>query len=258
MVNKDAENLANLIRSATKRNIGSAKHIGLMFSGGLDSAVLAVTARKHCNVTLYVAGMEGSHDLQWGVECASIIDLPYVCITLQEEGIVQAMQNVVKVHGMTNPKWMSTFVAFDLVLQKVVEKDVICGQGADELFGGYVKYGRMADPVSAMNDGVRELVEMEIPAYRKMATYYRKTLLVPYLDNNLISFSNTIPASCKFDESENKIILRRAAEIMGVPGMMAHRQKKAMQYGTGISKTIKKHLKNTGINLEMLIKNNKI
>jgi asparagine synthase (glutamine-hydrolysing) len=253
-MNKDAETLANLIRSVTKRSLSGTKNIGLMFSGGLDSAVLAVTARKHCDITLYIAGMEGSHDLEWGCECASILDIPHVSIIFQEKDIIQAMQNVVKIHGMTNPKWMSTFVGFDLILQKVGEKHVICGQGADELFGGYRKYGRMADAVSAMNEGVMELVSMEIPAYKKMAAHYEKTLLAPYLDDELIYFAGSVPEFRKFNESDCKIILRDAADIMGVPGMMAHRQKKAMQYGTNISKTIKKHLKNSGINLESFIK----
>jgi asparagine synthase (glutamine-hydrolysing) len=250
----DAEILANLIRSAAKRNIGSAGNLGLMFSGGLDSAVLAVAARKHCDVTLYIAGMENSHDLKWGVECASILDIPQVSIVFQEDDIVQAMQNVVKIHGMTNPKWMSTFVGFDLVLQKVEERHVMCGQGADELFGGYRKYGRLADPALSMGEGVRELVAREIPAYRKMAEYYGKILLAPYLDDEIITFAGAVPVSRKFNESDRKIILREAAELIGVPGMMAARQKKAMQYGTGISKTIKKHLKNSGINLESFIK----
>jgi len=254
---KDAGNLAELIRSATERSLGVAENLGLMFSGGVDSAVLAVIARKYCDVTLYIAGMEDSHDLKWGRECASILDLPQVSIVLQEEDVIQAMQNVVK-RGMTNPKWMSTFVAFDLVLRNVREKHVMCGQGADELFGGYMKYGQMADPVSCMNDGVRELVASEMPGYRKMAAHYDKILLAPYLDDEIISFANAIPTSCKFNESENKIILRKAAEVLCVPNMMAYRKKKAMQYGTGISKIMKRHFKMSGMPLEMFINNNQI
>ncbi|MDO9536714.1 MAG: asparagine synthase C-terminal domain-containing protein [Thermoplasmata archaeon] len=250
--------LVEILRSIVHDQLVHIDNLALMFSGGLDSATLAVIARKKCNLTLYTAGFEGSHDLEWVRECASIIDLPIVEIILDKEDIVKSIESVVKTHDMTNPKWMSTFVGFDIVLSKIKEKQVMCGQGADELFGGYKKYNELEDPDSRMAIDIKELVELEMPEYMRMAGNYDKILLAPFLDERLRAFAANLPLEMKINDSGNKFILREAAKMLGVPGMMADKPKKAMQYGSGISKAIKHYLKNSEIDLQTLIESYKI
>ena len=126
------EELADILRKSVENSLVNKNSIGLMFSGGVDSAILAVVARKFCDVNLYVAGMEGTHDIEWGSETGELLDLPVTKIIFTKEDVLQSIKNVVNIHKMENPRWMSTFTAFDLTLSKINEYLVLCGQGADE------------------------------------------------------------------------------------------------------------------------------
>ncbi|MBA3045102.1 MAG: hypothetical protein KKH41_03745 [Candidatus Thermoplasmatota archaeon] len=252
----DADELAGILREIVKDCVSGSGEVALMFSGGLDSAILAVLARKFCDLKLYTAGLEGSHDLEWGVECAAIMDLPCVPIVLEENDIIESLERVTDTHRMTNPKWMTTFVGFDLVLRNISENTVLCGQGADELFGGYKKYRTAEEPLALMKTELAELVENEFPMYRKVAGHYGKELLAPYLDSRIINFAEKVPVNQMLDETGNKLVLRKAAELLGVPGMMAQKPKKAMQYGSGISKSVKHYLKSSKFTLNDTINNN--
>ena len=156
---------------------------------------------------------------------------------------------------MDNPRWASTFVAFDLVLQRIDEKLVLCGQGADELFAGYKKYREMTqeEAEARMRRDLEELVNEEFPLYRKMAQNYGKILIAPFLHPEVIEFSRAIPFKYKLGD-ENKMVLRLAASFLGVPGSMAEKPKKAMQYGSGVSKVLKFKVKSSGMDLGDIIK----
>jgi len=245
--------LACILRSVVRDSINGHKKMALMFSGGLDSAVLAIIARKSCDIRLYTIGMDGSHDLEWASQCAALLDLPYSEIIVEEGQVASSIERVVSVHGMRNPSWMSTFVSFDMLLAEIHEEAVMCGQGADELFGGYRKYLESADARKIMADDARELIHNEWPSYLEMAKNHGKLLMAPYLDRRVVEFAGKIPISLKISESENKLVLRAAADYLGVPGMMAYKKKKAMQYGSGISKAIKQCLKDQGKGLGELM-----
>jgi len=250
------EELAQAMRETVHNELKDVKELGLMFSGGLDSSLLAILARKNCDLTLYIAGMDGSNDLEWGKECACLLDIPHELIVITQEDVARSLANVISVHGMRQAKWMSTFVAFDIVLERILEPVAMCGQGADELFGGYRKYSEIADPGARISGDVDNLLRNEFPEYSHMAAHYGKRLLAPYLNPEIISLAASIPLEEKISAEENKIVLRQAARLLGVPGSMAERRKKAMQYGTGVSGAIKKHLKTNGLTLDAYIARN--
>ena len=254
-----ARELARILRQAVKRSISDRREISIMFSGGVDSAILAVIARKFCDVKLHVAGMENSNDLLWGTETGELLDLPVNQIIFTRDDIIRAMENVVLIHNMDNPRWMSTFTAFEIVLSRIDEPVVFCGQGADELFGGYRKYREMApaDAGARMIADYEELEFREMPVYSAMASHYGVELIAPYLDRDIVDFAGRVPLQQKLGAS-NKEILRQAAEVLGVPDSMAHRPKKAMQYGSGVSKIIKSHIRNSRKGLSGIIESIKI
>ncbi len=251
---ENAEELASLLMKNVKEELRFDEEAALMFSGGLDSATLAVLARKYCNLKLYISGIENSHDLIWGCQSAELLDIPYSCIVYKKNDIIKSLENVVLIHEMHNPRWISTFVAFDLVLQKIPEKLVLCGQGADELFAGYKKYREMTpqDAEARMQVDYLELANEELPLYQKMARHYGKNLIAPFLEDEIVKFSEKIPFEHKLD-GENKRVLRTGAGFLGVPASMTEKPKKAMQYGSGVSKVLKQYIKSSGNDLPGII-----
>ena len=249
-----AEELANILRTSVKNSLAGKDEISIMFSGGVDSAILAVLARKFCDVKLFVAGMEGTNDLLWGTEAGELLDLPVEQIIFAKEDVLQSMKNVVLQHNMDNPRWMSTFTAFDIVLSRLGEPVAFCGQGADELFGGYKKYREMSpeDAEARMITDYEELAFQEFPVYSAMASHYDVELIAPFLNKDIVNYSGQVSIEQKLGD-DNKEILRQAAEILGVPGSMARRPKKAMQYGSGVSKVIKSYIKKSENDLSGII-----
>lgn len=253
VVHRGAAELADLLRGTMGGMLSGLDDAALMFSGGLDSALLAVLSRKRTDIVAYVSGLEGSHDILWARKCAAIMDLPLTELAFTEDDVLRSLEDVIKKHGVREPKWISTFVLHDLTFQRIRERVVITGNGADELFGGYAKYLRDPDPVERMGSDTNTLLEKEFPAYESMARRYGKTLLAPYLDPVIVNFAADVPFEMKVGDGGNKLILRDAARLSGVPEMMAGKAKKAMQYGSGVSKVIKSHLRCEGIGLREFI-----
>lgn len=251
----EAERLAGLLSDSVKNCIGGEKKAALLFSGGLDSTILAVLARKRTDLTLYVVGTPDSLDMRNATETAYILDLPLVKREIGKMEMIASLDKLVREHDFNTPRWATTFIASHFALSTVKEKTVLSGQGADELFGGYKKYAKLGknEASKIMLADLSELLKSEMPAYKALASGFGKNFRVPFLETEVMEFAKSIPFECKLDGSADKIILRHAAKILGVPEAAAAREKKAMQYGSGISKVLKAHLRSEGRTLSELM-----
>jgi len=134
-------------------------------------------------------------------------------------------------------------------------KAVLLGQGADELYGGYYRYSnvfkRFGDyrMLSAMlfddltklfRDVVRD--EIAVAANGLEACF-------PYLEPEHLRFAVSIDPRLKVGEGR-KHILRKAAQTLGVPEKAVERRKKAVQYGSGSHRAIKRLAKKHGFTAE--------
>jgi asparagine synthase (glutamine-hydrolysing) len=252
---KGAERLACLLSDSVKKCIGDEKKAALLFSGGLDSTVLAVLARKRADLALYVVGTPDSPDMRNAAETAYVLDMPLVKREIGKIELLASLEKLVTEHDFKIPRCATTFIASHLALSSVKERIVLSGQGADELFGGYKKYAELSrdDAEKSMLADLSELLESEMPAYRALASKLGKEVRFPFLEPDVAEFAKSLPMECKLAGSADKIILRRAAGLLGVPDIAAGREKKAMQYGSGISKVLRAHLKAEGKTLSELM-----
>ena len=129
--------IENALKKAVKRDCSS--NITVSFSGGIDSTLVAYLAKKHTDVELIAVGIEDSHDIEAAKSAAKLIDSDLSIITMNgddiitEAAVLQKKLNLTQFEvGFMLPFWMAAKNAKNPIL--------MCGQGADEVFGGYARF----------------------------------------------------------------------------------------------------------------------
>ena len=229
--------------------IRSAKNIGVLFSGGLDSSLIALLASKYSNVILYTAGAEGSQDLEWARKVSEELGLK-----LREHvfGVDEVKNSLEKVmFAIEDPNPMNLAIGIPIYFATKLAKEdntkvLLTGQGADELFGGYAKYLR--DP-SLMERDILEIGEKNLARDDKIAMLNSVEGRFPFLDFNVVRSGLRTPLGYKIKNGIRKAILREIALELGLPKEVAYRKKKACQYGTNAQKLLEKIAKKEGLKI---------
>ncbi|MCK9150666.1 asparagine synthase (glutamine-hydrolyzing) [Methanobacterium alcaliphilum] len=244
-----------LIRSVEKRITG-LENVGLIFSGGVDSTILACILKNlPVKTTLYTVGSENSQDLGYALKAAEILNLDIRTQIVTEdvvkynlEPVLSAIEefNVMKI-GVGMPTYLAAKMA-----KEDHQKVVLTGQGADELFAGYNRYlmdysQKGEDTQDVLKKDIANIYHVNLQRDDAVTMAHGVELRVPFLDREVIKAAFNIPFKYKILDENDKIrkhMLRQVAVDLGVPEFIAQRPKKAAQYGSGINKIlIKKVLK---------------
>lgn len=250
--------VADSISKAVSKSIGGANVIGILFSGGLDSSLIAHLVKEskvNADITLYTVGTPESHDLSAAQEASRILDMNWKKIVIQPEEITHTIPKLAKIIDSHHPVKISFELPLFFALANIKEELILSGQGADELFGGYARYLNMEneDLKKALENDVKELIENGIKMGYNLAKHFDKTLKTPYLDEEVVRTAEMIPIEKKVGMGQRKIILRDAALHLGLPGKIANSEKKAVQYSSGIIKELRKAAKKKGMGVNELI-----
>ncbi|ENN96243.1 asparagine synthase, partial [Methanocaldococcus villosus KIN24-T80] len=214
---KEAKNiLENKIKRAVYKRVKGLKKVGIIFSGGVDSSLITVLASKYTDVVLYTVGIEGSEDLYYAERLAKELNLPLKKKIIREEEYEKYLLKVVKAIDeldlMKIGVGLPIYIASELANKDGI-KVILAGQGADELFAGYAKYLKLDK-----NELEKKLIEdviniskvnLERDDHCSMANTVE--LRVPYLDEDVIKFSLSLPIEYKISK-ERKRILRDIAK----------------------------------------------
>ena len=264
------ELLRDDIYSAVEKRVENIVNIGLIFSGGVDSTILAVILKdiaekrekdenlKPLHITLYAVGLENSQDISFSKRIAEDLELELNTIIIDEDIIRNSVEDVLTAIEDANIMKLGVGMTIYLATKAIHEdgiKVALSGQGADELFGGYNRYLKHFED-NTLFDAYFNLDE-EI--YHDIANLYHVNLerddavsmangvelRVPFLDKEVINLALDIPGKFKIKNNEDllrKHIIRDLALDIGVPEYIALRPKKAAQYGSGINKKLKKKI----------------
>ena len=244
----------SLINSVKKR-VSGLSEVGILFSGGIDSTILArIADNLRIKVILYSVGHENSADLKFARETAETMDLPLKIRKVDVEDVrkylpvvLDAIEefNIMKI-GVGMPAYIASEMAHEDKLRVMLS-----GQGADELFGGYNRYlkfyeekGEMAQ--EDLRKDILNLYHVNLQRDDAVTMANSIELRVPYLDHDIINIAMNIPMKYKINKGDTlrKCILREVGAELGVPEEIVKRPKKAAQYGSGIHKMlVKKVLK---------------
>ena len=227
------------------------KKIGISFSGGVDSSLLAkICVDLGYDVTLLTIGFEDSHDIMFSQEISQILGYSHKIEKIKLTNFSKVSKEIKKTIKTDNLSWLENCIAFYYVSKLAKRygiKKVITANGIDELFCGYNAY---RNAIELGEDEVMELMDSKLENEIKMmktvnlvASKFGVELIQPFLLQDFINFTKKIPLRYKIHNSDDllrKHIIRELALKIGVPGISSNKRKKALQYGSLIHKTLMK------------------
>lgn len=254
----NTKDLVEEIRNAVVRRF--SKGCGILFSGGIDSTLIAFLCRQISDkkdFTCFTVGLEGAPDIEWAKKIAEKLDLNLVCKELSLDEFEKVLIRAAKIFSKLDLEVHNPAVLFGVggVVISGIElakntKEIFSGLGSEEIFAGYERHAES----SSINDecwkGLINMRERDLIRDTMIGKEFNKKILTPFLDSEVIVTAMGIPGEEKIKQDFKKYVLRKAAIELGLPEEFAWRKKKAAQYGSRFDKAISKLAKNAGFQLK--------
>ncbi|MBT0158924.1 hypothetical protein G4O51_02950 [Candidatus Bathyarchaeota archaeon A05DMB-2] len=248
-----AKTLNKLLEQSVRKRLAGTTEVAVAFSGGLDSSVVAFLAKKcGANVRLIHVSLENRPETEEAKKAADALRLPIQVHLFKESDVEEVISKVVELIEEPDPVKASIGVPFYWTAEKATEAGLyvlLAGQGADELFGGYQRY--VNDYLAHGEEKVRRTIfedvlrlhESNIERDVKICSFHDVELRLPFASYQIAQFALSLPLELKFEKKQDslrKMVLRKVAENIGLPGSIVEKPKKAVQYATGVSDVLKK------------------
>ena len=253
---KIKEELLNLLRESISRRIPQAEKFGVLFSGGLDSTLIAYICKDLgadfvCyTVAVEEPGMKEAEDLRYAKQIAADLGFELKIKKIRVEELEKYLKEVVPLIEGTDVVKVGValplYVACEFVREEGI-KTVLYGLGTEELFAGYKRFKgvKKQDLNKECLSGLLRMHERDLYRDELVAKSQGISLRAPFLATDLVDYALRIPASYKLSDAENKVILREMASDLGLEEV-AGRKKRAVQYGSNFLKAIEKLAKRKG------------
>ena len=205
------------------------------------------------DIHLLTIGFQDSHDINFAKEVNQILSFQHSVSEIDPEKFKEVSQKINQTIKTDNLSWNENSIAFYYVAELAQKNDlktVVTANGIDELFCGYNSYRE------AIEKGEDEVTKMMIEklknegemmvAINQVTAEFGVRMIQPFLLPNFIEHAKKIPISEKIhgpDDMQRKHPIRELAMDYGVPEVSAQKQKKALQYGSQIHKSLLKSRK---------------
>ncbi len=210
----------------------------IALSGGLDSSILAHLRKdqKPQTMTIITKDFLGT-DLTFAQIIAKHLGLSLSLIQVNMEEVLDSINETIKILGNFNDIEIRNSIVPYIYLTTLKNKgvnSVITGDGADEVFGGYNFLLKKSD--NEIEDELKRIKKiMHFPS-KDIARSLDMEVETPFLNEDMIKFSDELPVSKKINSKEGKKfgkwILRETFEEY-LPNNITWREKSPMQDGSG-------------------------
>ncbi len=258
--------LGSLLRKAVLERLLKSKQVGVSFSGGIDSSLIAhILSQNDVNVIGLVVGVKGKPSTEWAEKAAKLLGINLKIQEIDEDNFENILKENMWRMEENDPVKLSLAIPFYLCakLAKISGLTrVFTGQGADELFGGYYRFLKILEEGDektldeSIFNRVRNAHEDSFQVCEKSVAPEKVRMIHPYADWELIQYALAIPSQLKISKPNDELrkhILRKAAKDIELPKQLAEVPKKAIQYSTGIDRRIANLAKSKGMKTKQYV-----
>ena len=247
--------LQDALEQAVHRQLMSDVPYGVLLSGGLDSSITSALAKKYSKNRIesddqkqawypqlhsFAVGLVGSPDLKAARLVADHIGSIHheINFTIQEG--LDAIKDVIfhlETYDVTTVRASTPMYLMARVIKSMGIKMVLSGEGADEIFGGYLYFHKAPNPEEFHKQTVRKLEKLYqydcLRANKSLAAWGIEGR-VPFLDKEFLDVAMRINPRDKMINKEKmeKWVLRKSFENY-LPESVAWRQKEQFSDGVG-------------------------
>ena len=251
------EELREGLESAVKRQLMSDVPYGVLLSGGLDSSVISAIAKKYSAKRIesgdrmdawwpqlhsFAIGLKGAPDLAKAREVADHIGTVHheINYTIQEG--LDAIRDVIyfiETYDVTTVRASTPMYLLARVIKSMGIKMVLSGEGADEIFGGYLYFHKAPTPKEFHTETVRKLGKLylyDCLRANKALSAWCVEGRVPFLDKEFLDIAMRInPADkmCPGNTIEKRVVREAFSDML--PESIVWRQKEQFSDGVGYS-----------------------
>ena len=252
-----SEDIRQALRAAVKRQLMSDVPYGVLLSGGLDSSVISAVAERYSEMRIednsqtkaywprlhsFAVGLKGAPDLAKARLVADHIGTVHheINYTIQEG--LDALRDVIyfiETYDVTTVRASTPMYLLARVIKSMGIKMVLSGEGADEIFGGYLYFHKAPDAKAFHEETVRKLSKLHLYdclRANKSLSAWGVEGRVPFLDKEFLDVAMRTNPQAKMcpGKTMEKHIVREAFSDM-LPEEIVWRQKEQFSDGVGYS-----------------------
>ena len=245
------------LNAAVQRQLMSDVPYGVLLSGGLDSSVISAIAQRYSAMRVeeegrtqawwprlhsFAVGLKGAPDLAKARKVADYIGTVHheINYTIQEG--LDAIRDVIyyiETYDVTTVRASTPMYLLARVIKSMGIKMVLSGEGADEIFGGYLYFHKAPSAKAFHEETVRKLSKLylyDCLRANKSLSAWGVEGRVPFLDKEFLDIAmriNPEAKMCPGSTIEKKIVREAFADLL--PDEVAWRQKEQFSDGVGYS-----------------------
>lgn len=251
------DELREALEASVRRQMMSDVPYGVLLSGGLDSSIISAVAQKYAGNRVetggkeaawwprlhsFAVGLRGAPDLLKARLVAERIGTVHheINYTIQEG--LDALSDVVyftETYDVTTIRASTPMYLLARVIKSMGIKMVLSGEGADEIFGGYLYFHKAPSARAFHEETVRKLSKLYLydclRANKSLAAWGVEGR-VPFLDTEFLDVAmriNPVAKMCPGSVMEKKILREAFSSLL--PQEVAWRQKEQFSDGVGYS-----------------------